>query len=131
MRRMAGLALMCCLLNAHAAQDESTPCDTVENDQQAYACAAFNQQTAERELKAAFEELLQRVTEQYPQAQAETLKARLSAANTLWYQVRKADCEAETGSLQAGSQAYQAAWNNCMAQHSDDRSEYLQSILQP
>lgn len=131
MKRMAGLALMCCVLSAQAAQDESTPCDTVENDQQAYACAAFNQQTAERELKAAFDELLQRITEQYPQAQAETLASRLNAANRLWYQVRKADCEAETGGLQPDTQAYQAAWDNCVAQHSDDRSEYLQSILQP
>lgn len=131
MKRMAGLALMGCLLSANAAQDESTPCDTVENDRQAYACAAFNQQTAERELKAAFEELLQRVAEQYPEAQAKTLMTRLTAADTLWRQVRKADCDAETGSLEPDSQPYQAAWNNCLAQHSDDRSEYLQSILQP
>lgn len=131
MKRMAGLALMCCVLSAQATQDESTPCDTVENDQQAYACAAFNQQTAERELKTAFDELLQRITEQYPQVQAETLASRLNAANRLWYQVRKADCEAETGGLQPDTQAYQAAWDNCVAQHSDDRSEYLQSILQP
>ncbi|MBA1192332.1 DUF1311 domain-containing protein [Pseudomonas entomophila] len=131
MKRMAGLALMGCLLSAHAAQDESTPCDTVENDQQAYACAAFNQQTAERELKAAFDDLLQRVNDQYPGAQAQALVHRLNAADALWRQVREADCEAETGSVQPGSQAHQAAWNNCMAQHSDDRSEYLQSILQP
>ena len=50
---LIGLTLLLSAPFAFAADDESTPCDNVDSDAQGYACAAYNKQTAERELQAA------------------------------------------------------------------------------
>ncbi|MFK0036851.1 lysozyme inhibitor LprI family protein [Pseudomonas monteilii] len=118
--------------SALAGEEESTPCDNVETDQQTYACAAFNKQTAERELKSAYDDLIQRIRDQYADEgdQATALVGRMDAAEKLWTQLRDADCKVETYAEKPGSKAFQAAWDTCVAQRSDDRSEYLQSIGQ-
>ncbi len=132
MKALLWLALMGVMMGAQAGEEDSTPCDTVDTDQQAYACAAFNRHTAERELKAAFDDLLQRVNEQSADpAQARELNAGLQAAQTLWIQLREADCKLETAAEKRGGKALEAALNTCLAQRSDDRSEYLQSLAQP
>ncbi|UBM25665.1 DUF1311 domain-containing protein [Pseudomonas sp. p1(2021b)] len=132
MKSMAWLALVAVALGAQANEDESTPCDTVENDTQSYACAAYNKQTAERELAAAFDDLIQRITDQYPDEndKVRQLTSRLQAAQALWTQLRDADCKVETFAEKPGGKAFEAAWNTCLAQRSDERSEYLQSIAQ-
>jgi len=131
-KSMVCLALVLCASSALASEDESTPCDSVENDQQSYACAAFNKQTAERELKSAYDDLVQRIRDQYADEtdKANALSGRMDAAEKLWAQLRDADCKVETYAEQPGSKAFEAAWNTCVAQRSDDRSEYLQSIGQ-
>ncbi|WP_312932637.1 lysozyme inhibitor LprI family protein [Pseudomonas sp.] len=132
MKAMLWLALMGVMMGAQAGEEDSTPCDNVDTDQQAYACAAFNRQTAERELKTALDELLQRVREQAASpAQASELNAGLQSAQTLWTQLRDADCKLETSRQAPGSKAFVAALDTCLAQRSDDRSEYLQSLAQP
>lgn len=127
-----GLTLLLCAPLAFAANDDSTPCDNVDNDVQSYACAAYNKQTAERELQAAFDDLIQRIRDQYPDEgdKVQSLSERFRAAQTLWTQLRDADCKVETAAEKPGSKAFEAAWNTCVAQRSDDRSEYLQSIGQ-
>lgn len=132
MKSMAWLGLVAVALGAQAGEEESTPCDTVETDQQSFACAAYNRQAADRELQSAYDELAQRISDQYPDdtARANQLMARLQAAEQLWKQLREADCQVETFAEKPGSKALEAAWNTCLAQRSDDRSEYLQSIGQ-
>ncbi|ANY90389.1 MULTISPECIES: lysozyme inhibitor LprI family protein [Pseudomonas] len=132
MKSMAWLALVAVALGAQASEEDSTPCDNVETDAQNYACAAYNKQTAERELKSAFDDLIQRINDQYPDEndKVQQLTARLQAAETLWTQLRDADCKVETFAEKPGSKAFEAAWNTCVAQRSDDRSEYLQAIGQ-
>ncbi|MGY4524606.1 lysozyme inhibitor LprI family protein [Pseudomonas sp. UBA4617] len=132
MKSMAWLVLLAVVSGAQAGEEESTPCDNVETDQQSYACAAFNKQTAERELKAAYDDLIQRIHDQYADegSQANALVTRMEAAEKLWTQLRDADCKVETFAEKPGSKAFQAAWDTCVAQRSDDRSEYLQSIGQ-
>ncbi|MBA1201619.1 DUF1311 domain-containing protein [Pseudomonas capeferrum] len=132
MKSMAWLVLLALASGAQAGEEESTPCDNVETDSQAYACAAFNRQVAERELKIAYDELVQRITDQYADDpdQASGLTARLQTAEQLWTQLREADCKVETYAQGTGGKAYEAAWNTCLAQRSDDRSEYLQSLGQ-
>ncbi|HKS13079.1 MAG TPA: lysozyme inhibitor LprI family protein [Pseudomonas sp.] len=132
MKSMAWLVLMAVTLGAHAGEEESTPCDNVETDQQSQACALFSRQTAERELGAAFDELVQRIRDQYPDEgdKVADLTGRLQAAEKLWTGLRDADCKVETYAEKAGTKAFEAAWNTCVAQRSDDRSEYLQSIGQ-
>lgn len=132
MKAMAWLVLLAVAGGAHAAEEDSTPCDNVETDQQGYACAAYNKQTAERELKSAYDELIQRIRDQYADDsdQAAALSAKMDAAEKLWVQLRDADCKVETYAEKPGSKAYEAAWNTCVAQRSDERSEYLQSIGQ-
>lgn len=132
MKSMAWLVLLAVVSGAQAGEEESTPCDNVETDQQSYACAAFNKQTAERELKSAYDDLTQRIRDQYADDadQATDLVGRMDAAEKLWTQLRDADCKVETYAEKAGSKAFEAAWNTCVAQRSDDRSEYLQSIGQ-
>ncbi|MFJ4434385.1 lysozyme inhibitor LprI family protein [Pseudomonas sp. NPDC089395] len=132
MKSMAWLVLLAVVGGAQAGEEESTPCDNVESDQQTYACAAFNKQTAERELKSAYDELIQRIRDQYADEadQATSLTGRMEAAEKLWAQLRDADCKVETYAEKPGSEAFEAAWNTCVAQRSDDRSEYLQTIGQ-
>ena len=132
MKSMAWLALVAVALGAQASEEDSTPCDNVETDAQNYACAAYNKQTAERELKSAFDDLIQRINDQYPDEndKVQQLTARLQAAETLWTQLRDADCKVETFAEKPGSKAFEAAWNTCVAQRSDDCSEYLQAIGQ-
>jgi len=132
MKSMAWLVLLAVVGGAQAGEEESTPCDNVESDQQTYACAAFNKQTAERELKSAYDELIQRIRDQYADEadQATSLTGRMEAAEKLWAQLRDADCKVETYAEKPGSKAFEAAWNTCVAQRSDDRSEYLQTIGQ-
>ncbi|MGE7990074.1 lysozyme inhibitor LprI family protein [Pseudomonas sp. NPDC089554] len=133
MKSKAWLALLAAVaLGAQAAEEESTPCDNVDSEQQEYACAAYNKQAAERGLKEAFDELVLRVRDQYADegAQAESLVGKLQAAQKLWTQLRDADCKVETFAEKPGNKAFEAAWNTCLAQRSDDRSEYLQSIGQ-
>ncbi|WP_176516204.1 lysozyme inhibitor LprI family protein [Pseudomonas faucium] len=132
MKSLAWLVLLAVVGVAQAGEEESTPCDNVETDQQTYACAAFNKQTAERELKLAYDDLTQRIRDQYADeaAQATALVERMDAAEKLWTQLRDADCKVETYAEKPGSKAFEAAWNTCVAQRSDDRSEYLQTIGQ-
>ncbi|CAG8869612.1 hypothetical protein PS627_03606 [Pseudomonas fluorescens] len=132
MKSMVWLALMAVTLGAHAGEEESTPCDNVDTDQQSQACATFSRQTAERELAAAFDELVQRIRDQYPDEgdKLNDLTERLQAAEKIWTQLRDADCKVETYAEKTGTKAFEAAWNLCVAQRSDDRSEYLQSIGQ-
>ncbi|MCP3748660.1 lysozyme inhibitor LprI family protein [Pseudomonas sp. SBB6] len=129
MRTMVGLALVLLAFGAHAEDDESTPCDNVESDQQTYECAQYSRTTAERELNAAFDDLLQRIGEQYDGQPAKVveLSKRLRDAEAIWKQLRDADCKVETFDENPGK-AFDAALNTCLAQRSDDRSEYLQSL---
>jgi uncharacterized protein YecT (DUF1311 family) len=112
-----------------AADDENTPCDNVETDQQNYDCALFSRTTAERELNAAFSDLLDRIKEQYAgqDAKISEVSKRLNDAESLWKQLRDADCKVETFDEKPGK-TFDAALNTCLAQRSDDRSEYLQSL---
>ncbi|BBH48497.1 lysozyme inhibitor LprI family protein [Pseudomonas sp. KU43P] len=132
MKSLAWLVLLAVVGVAHAGEEESTPCDNVETDQQTYACAAFNKQTAERELKSAYDDLIQRIRDQYADEadKATALVGRMEAAEKLWTQLRDADCKVETYAEKPGSKAFEAAWDTCVAQRSDDRSEYLQTIGQ-
>ncbi|WP_060512227.1 lysozyme inhibitor LprI family protein [Pseudomonas sp. NBRC 111124] len=126
MKSMAWLVLLAVVSGAYAGEEESTPCDNVESDQQTFACAAFNKQTAERELKSAYDDLIQRMRDQYGDEAG--LPSRIEAAEKIWSQLRDADCKVETHAEQPGSKAFQIAWNSCIAQRSDERSEYLRSL---
>lgn len=130
MRTMVGLALVLLAFGAYAEDDESTPCDNVETDQQSYECAQYSRTTAERELNAAFDDLLQRIGEQYEgqDAKVADLSKRLRDAEAIWKQLRDADCKVETFDVKPGSKAFETAQNTCLAQRSDDRSDYLQSL---
>ncbi|WP_026001205.1 lysozyme inhibitor LprI family protein [Pseudomonas donghuensis] len=129
MRTMVGLALVLLAFGAHAEDDESTPCDNVETDQQSYECAQYSRTTAERELDAAFTDLLDRIKEQYAgqSAKISDVSKRMNDAQALWKQLRDADCKVETFEQKPGKD-FDAALNTCLAQRSDDRSEYLQSL---
>lgn len=129
MRTMVLLVLATLALGAHASEEDSTPCDNVETDQQNYDCALFSRTTAERELDAAFNDLLDRIKEQYAgqDAKIREVSKRLNDAEALWKQLRDADCKVETFDEKPGK-AFDATLNTCLAQRSDDRSEYLQSL---
>lgn len=126
MKSMAWLVLLAIVSGAQAGEEESTPCDNVETDQQTFACAAFNKQTAERELNSAYDDLIQRMLDQYGDEAG--LQSQIESARKVWAQLRDADCKVETYGEQAGSKAFQIAWNSCIAQRSDERSEYLRSL---
>ncbi|MCY1408417.1 Lysozyme inhibitor LprI [compost metagenome] len=131
MRTMVLITLAMLAFGAQAQEEESTPCDNVETEQQNYDCALYNKNTAERELNSAYADLLDRVKDQYAgkTAQVNEATARIKAAEQLWSKLRDADCAVETFQNDKGSKDFDIALNTCLAQRSDDRSEYLQSLV--
>jgi uncharacterized protein YecT (DUF1311 family) len=129
LKTIIGLLLATLALGANATEEDSTPCDNVETDQQSYDCALFSRSSAERELNAALADLLDRIKEQYAgqSAKISEVSQRLSNAQNLWKKLRDADCQVETFD-QAPGKSFETAMNTCLAQRSDDRSEYLQSL---
>ncbi|PVZ11428.1 MULTISPECIES: lysozyme inhibitor LprI family protein [unclassified Pseudomonas] len=118
-------------VGAYAADDDGpTPCDNVETAQQSLDCSAYNRKTAESELEDAYNGLTARISAQYGD-QPKLLKdylAKISAAQDIWRKLRTADCAVEVMEADKDANAAQTAENDCMAQRSDERSEYLQSI---
>jgi uncharacterized protein YecT (DUF1311 family) len=56
------------------------------------------------------------------------MTTKTKAAEQLWTKLRDADCAVETFGTEKGKE-FEIAQNTCLAQRSDDRSEYLQSLL--
>jgi len=105
--------LMLALLSFAAQAEESdgpTPCDNVETDQQSYDCSAYNRKTSETEMSESYTDLLDRINSQFPKGSPE-LKAFTYTVNA-----------------GKGTKAYEIAQNDCRAQKSDERSEFLQSV---
>jgi uncharacterized protein YecT (DUF1311 family) len=125
--------LMLALLSFAAQAEESdspTPCDNVETDQQSYECSAYNRKTSEAEMSGSYTDLLDRIKSQFPADSPElkTFTGKLKAAQDLWAKSREADCDVYTVNAGKGTQAYEVAQNDCRAQKSDERSEFLQSV---
>jgi len=127
---MRSMLLVLAVLAAGAQAEESTPCDNVETPQQSFECAAFNKTTADHELDNAYKDLVERVSSQYADhtTQLNDYLARIKNAQDIWKKLRDADCAVQTFQTEKGSQAFQIAQNDCFAQMSDERSEYLQSV---
>jgi len=129
--RLTFLALALLAVGAHADEvDGPTPCDNVENDQQSLECSAYNRKTSEAEMSASYADLIDRINGQIPKGSAlsEDFKARLKTAQDLWAKSRDADCTLYTVNSAKGTRAYDIAQNDCVAQKSDERSEFLQSV---
>ncbi|WP_246237884.1 lysozyme inhibitor LprI family protein [Pseudomonas akapageensis] len=129
MRRMMMIALAVLAFGAQA-EEETTPCDNPQTLAQEDACVVYNKQTAESELSTSNKELLDRVKAQlagHPD-QINEISTRIKAAQGLWTKLRDADCAVETSQAKKGRE-FDNAQNTCIAQKSDERSEYLQSLF--
>ncbi|CAN1605471.1 Lysozyme inhibitor LprI N-terminal domain-containing protein [Pseudomonas mediterranea] len=127
------LALALISTVAHATEDtEQNPCDAVENDVQTLACSAYGKTAAEQLLSENLQSLNERLQTRYgsDKAQLNDITAKIKAAQQLWQKQRDADCAIAAFPAKPGSEAYKIAENDCMAQVSDDRSEFLESIGQ-
>ena len=127
------LALALISTLAHATEDTGpNPCDEVENDVQTLACSAYGKKAAEQLLNENLQSLNERLQTRYAsdKAQLNDITAKIKAAQQLWQKQREADCAIAAFPAKPGSDAYKIAENDCMAQVSDDRSEFLESIGQ-
>jgi uncharacterized protein YecT (DUF1311 family) len=127
------LALALISTVAHAGEDtEPNPCDDVENDVQTVACSAYGKAAAEQLLKENLHSLNERLQARYAddQSRLNDITAKIKTAQHLWQKQRDADCAIAAFAAEPGSEAYKLAENDCMAQVSDDRSEFLESIGQ-
>jgi uncharacterized protein YecT (DUF1311 family) len=118
---------------AHAAEgSDDNPCDKVENDVQTLECSVFSKTTAEQLLKDNYQGLTERVQTAYGKnpAQLADITAKLKVAQQQWLKTRDADCAVEAFPATSGSKAFTIAQNDCVARMSDERSEFLESILQ-
>lgn len=127
------LALALFATGAHAAANpDATPCDGVDEDKQTLECAKYSHDTAAKLLDENFRNLLERVNTQYGanKAEANDFIAKLKAAQDAWGKLRDADCEVEVFPAHKGTKEFDIGQHDCMARTSDERSEYLESILQ-
>ncbi|MNJ53259.1 hypothetical protein D3C77_486410 [compost metagenome] len=118
-------------LSTFAAEDDGpTPCDSVETTQQAQECSAYNRKTAEQQLTETYNDLRQRAQTQFSDrpAMLKNYLDKIAAAQDLWHKLQDADCAAQILEAETAD-SRQSALNDCMAQHSDERSEYLQSLV--
>jgi uncharacterized protein YecT (DUF1311 family) len=127
------LALALIATGTHAAEgSDDNPCDKVENDVQTLECSVFSKTTAEQLLKDNYQGLTERVQTAYGKnpAQLADITAKLKVAQQQWLKTRDADCAVEAFPATSGSKAFTIAQNDCVARMSDERSEFLESILQ-
>ncbi|WP_296254997.1 MULTISPECIES: lysozyme inhibitor LprI family protein [unclassified Pseudomonas] len=127
------LALALLATGAHAAANpDATPCDGVDEDKQTLDCSVYNRDTAVRLLGENFKNLEDRVNTQYGanKAEANEFVTKLKAAEDAWKKLRDADCEVEVFPAKKGTREFDIGQNDCIARTSDERSEYLESILQ-
>lgn len=113
-----------------ADEDGPTPCDKVETAQQSLNCSVYNRDTAQSGLDEAYSQLMARISAQFSD-QKDILKAyqdKVKAANDLWMKLRDADCAVEILESDSDGNDSATAKNNCLAQRSDERSEYLQTL---
>ncbi|WP_110951937.1 lysozyme inhibitor LprI family protein [Pseudomonas bohemica] len=128
------LALALFATGAHAAANpDATPCDGVDEDKQTLECSVYSRDTAVKLLDENFENLLERVNTQYGanKTEANDFIGKLKAAEDAWKKLRDADCEVEVFPAKKGTKEFNIGQNDCTARMSDERSEYLDSILQP
>ncbi|WP_213940282.1 lysozyme inhibitor LprI family protein [Pseudomonas sp. dw_612] len=125
-------ALLVLSFGAHAAEDDSSPCDAVENDVQTLECSAYSRTTAEQLLKDNYQGLNERLQTVYGKnkAQLSDITEKLKVAQQQWLKTRDADCAVEAFPATSGSKAFTIAQNDCVARMSDERSEFLESISQ-
>ncbi|MHC6223546.1 lysozyme inhibitor LprI family protein [Pseudomonas sp. X10] len=117
-------------LSAFATDDGPTPCDSVETAQQALECSVYSRNTAERQLDDAYNDLKLQAQAQFGD-QPTRLKdylQKIAIAQELWHKLREADCAAQVLGAGTTDSSAQIVLNDCMAQRSDERSEYLQSL---
>ena len=125
------LALALISTVAHATEDtEHNPCDAVENDVQTLACSAYGKAPAEQLLADNLQSLFERLQTLYAdnKAQLNDITSKIRVAQQLWQKQRDADCAIAAFPAKPSSEAYKIAENDCMAQVSDDRSEFLEWI---
>lgn len=128
------LALALFATGAHAATNpDATPCDGVDEDKQTLECSVYGRDTAVKLLDENFQNLLERVNTQYGanKAEANDLIAKLKTAQDAWKKLRDADCAVEVFPANPGSKEFNIDQNDCLARTSDERSEYVESIIQP
>ncbi|VVN79260.1 hypothetical protein PS718_00969 [Pseudomonas fluorescens] len=117
---------------AHAAEDDSNPCDAVENDVQTLECSTYSRTAAEDLLKDNYASLTERMQTAYGKkpTQLADITTKLKTAQQQWLKTRDADCAVEAFPATDGSKAFKIAQNDCVARMSDERSEFLESIGQ-
>ncbi|MDX9665661.1 hypothetical protein D3C76_1300600 [compost metagenome] len=126
-------ALALIATGVQAAEDaDNNPCDAVENDVQTLECSAYNKTTAEQLLKDNYQGLLERFRAEYAnnKSQLADITSKLQVAEQLWVKSRDADCTIAPFPAAVGSKAYLIDQNDCLANKSDERSEFLESLAQ-
>lgn len=118
-------------VGAHAAdEDGPTPCDKVETAEQSLKCSVFNRDTAQSGLDEAYNQLMARISAQFSDQKdvLKTYQDKVKSANDIWMKLRDADCAVEILESDSDGNDSDTAKNNCLAQRSDERSEYLQTL---
>lgn len=120
-------------VGAHAAdkdEDGPTPCDKVETSAQSLKCSVYNKDTAQSGLDEAYNQLMARISAQFSDQKdvLKTYQDKVKAANDLWIKLRDADCAVEILESSSDDSDADTTKNNCLAQRSDERSEYLQTL---
>lgn len=109
---------------------DSIECSTQDNSQKVYECAKENAQNADNALNKEYSDLRKRISLNYksePQLKEELL-AILNKSQTNWIKLRDSNCRLESFEIEAGTQAFETTVNNCIADESQKRTQYLEKI---
>ncbi|WP_158295281.1 lysozyme inhibitor LprI family protein [Pseudomonas rhizoryzae] len=109
---------------------ESIACSTQDNSQKVYECAKENAQNSDNALNKEYSDLKRRIALNYesePQLKEEFL-AILNKSQINWIKLRDSNCRLESFEIETGTQAFETTVNNCIADESTKRTQYLKKI---
>lgn len=124
------VTLLVASTTSYATDPDSSSCKTIASSQQVFECSIYEKTKADKDLNNQYRSLLERVSSQYESNQTLSKEyiGRIKHSQRLWIKLRDANCALETYQIEAGTQAYEATLNYCIARISGERSKYLERI---
>ena len=107
-------------------------CSIQDNSQVIYECTKRKAESADKILNEAYRGLKKRIAFNYGNELKikEEVLTNLTNSQKIWIKLRDSNCSLESIEIEKGTQAFETTKNNCLADESQRRTQYLKT-LQP